>query len=361
LKLVDYCVDDVDGNIEEDEESVVSVETEKSSGPPDWPDWQPAMVTGRELEDTEDDLPIIMHEPQIWRQRIGTGPDFDGDKHCRVVRAVKQRLPEENFSREYETFLCFERLIVYDRELRSHRNCNRCWEIEGRPLMIRGRNKRLTLDDLPYWVVIDENREAALMEFYRLMSFWWRIMLCPRLPFRIVDVVRESGRWGGVEIISRRGCSFKEMRQCLVGFLEEVGDRAFTLLERAGYRSLVHMEYTTAQDHKAILFGPLAYCENLCQADTRLSPCVGKRVLLGYLRETPERGSLGLIRSVNGHWPLRLQDSPENPDTERRYRECWKRNERVLFAYAGGRPVPDNCPGFVCDCLTCVMCDSDEK
>ena len=64
--------------------------------------------------------------------------------------------------------------------------------------------------------------------------------------------------------------------------------------------------------------------------------------------------SISRIQSVSGHWPLRLQDSPENPDTERRYRECWKRNQRVLFAYAGGRPVPDNCPGFVCDCLMCV-------
>jgi hypothetical protein len=227
--------------------------------------------------------------------------------------------------------------------------------------MIRGVNKRFTLDDLPYWVVVGENRGALLVEFYRLMVFFWKIMLDPRLPYKIVDVVRSSGRWGGVEIIARRTCSFKEMRQCLVGFLEEVGDRAFGLLERAGHKSLVHMEYSTVQDHKAILFGPLAYCENLCQADTRLSPCVGKRVLLGYLRETPGRGTLGLIQDINGHWPLRLQDSPENPETERRYRECWKRNERVLFAYAGGRPVPDDSPGFLCDCLTCAMIDRDDE
>ena len=74
----------------------------------------------------------------------------------------------------------------------------------------------------------------------------------------------------------------------------------------------------------------------ICQADTRLSPCVGKRVLLGYLRDSPDRGSLGLIQDVAGYWPLRLQDSPEHPETTRRYREIWKRNERVLFAYAGG-------------------------
>ena len=101
---------------------------------------------------------------------------------------------------------------------------------------------------------------------------------------------------GGVEIVARRACGFKDMRQCLVKFFS-----AFALLERAGLKSLVHMEYSTAQDHKAILFGPLAYCENLCQADTRLSPCVGKRALLGYLWETPERGSLGLIQSMSGH------------------------------------------------------------
>ena len=132
----------------EDDDTVVSVETEESAGPPDWPDWQPAMVTGRELEDTDQDLPIVMHEPQIWTQRVGTGPEYDRDKHWRVVRAVKQRLPDEDFSREYETFLCFERLIVHDRELRGHRNRYRCWEIEGRPLMIRGVNKRFLLDDL---------------------------------------------------------------------------------------------------------------------------------------------------------------------------------------------------------------------
>ena len=147
----------------------------------------------------------------------------------------------------------------------------------------------------------------------------------------------------------------------MVGFLEEVGDRAFILLERAGYRSLVHMEYSTVQDHKAILFGPLAYRDNLCQADTRLSPCVGKRVRLGYLREVAVRGSLGLIQDACGHWPLRLQDSPENPDTGRRYRECSRRNERVLLAYAGGRPVPENSPGFTCDCLTCAKNDSEDE
>jgi len=184
-------------------------------------------------------------------------------------------------------------------------------------------------------------------------------MLAPRLPFKIVDVIRDNGRWGGVEVIARRTCSFKEMRQCLVGFLEEVGDDAFMLLERTGHKSLVHMEYSTVQDHKAILFGPLAYCENLCQADTRLSPSVGKRVLLGQLREPPEKGSLGLVQCTCGHWPLRLQESPENPATGCRYRVCWKRSERLLLAYAGGRPVPGGSPGFVCDCLTCAMSDSD--
>ena len=184
-------------------------------------------------------------------------------------------------------------------------------------------------------------------------------MLDPKLPFRIVDVVRSNGRWGGVQIVARRTCSFREMRHCLVGFLEEVGDEAFTLLERSGHRSLVHMEYSTVQDHKAILFGPLAYCENLCQADTRLSPCVGKRILLGYLREDTPRGTLGLIQDVRGHWPLRLQDSPELPESSVKYRDNWKRNERVLFAYAGGRPVPGGGPGFSCDCLTCDMPAND--
>lgn len=112
------------------------------------------------------------------------------------------------------------------------------------------------------------------------------------------------------------------------------------------------------KDHKAILFGPLTYCENLCQADTRLSPCVGKKVLLGYLRENPAVGTLGLIQDMRGHWPLCLQDSPESAVTGRPYCECWKRNERVLFAYAGERSVPGNNPGFACDCLTddgCVI------
>ena len=317
------------------------------------------MVSGRELEDTDDDLPIIVHDPQIWRKVVGTGPKFDGDKNWRVVRAVIQRFPGERITREYESFLCFERKIIHDRELRSNRHCWRCWELEGRPLMIGGVNKRLGYGDVPGWVMSGEDRASRLDQFYRLMAFWWRIMLCPRLPFRIVDVVRENGRWGGVQIVARRSCSFRDMRQCLVGFLEEVGDDAFIVLERSGHRSLVHMEYSTVQDHKAILFGPLAYCENLCQADTRLSPCVGKRVSLGYLREAPERGTLGLIRDVGGHWPLRLQDSPELPESSVRYRSCWRRNERVLFAYAGGRPMPRGGPGFVCDCLTCGMPESD--
>jgi len=202
-----------------------------------------------------------------------------------------------------------------------------------------------------------EDRQQRLDELYRLMRFWWRLMLCPKLPFRIVDVVRANGRWGGVQIVARKTCSLREMRQCLVGFLEEVGDCAFTLLERSGHRSLVHMEYSSVQDHKAILFGPLAYCENLCHADTRLSPCVGKRVLLGYLRDSSGAGSSGLIQDPRGHWPLRLQDSPELPESAVRYRTCWKRYERVLFAYAGGRPVPGNSPGFVCDCLTYALTD----
>ena len=176
---------------------------------------------------------------------------------------------------------------------------------------------------------------------------------------RIVDVVRRNGRWAGVQIIGRRACSFREMRHCLVGFLEEVGDDTFTVLERSGHRSLVHMEYSTVQDHKAILFEPLAYFVNLCQADTRLLPCVGKRVLLGYLREDTPRDTLGLIQDVRGHWPLRLQDSPELPECSVKYRDCWRRNERVLVACAGGRPVPGGGPGFPCDCFTCVLSDND--
>ena len=100
--------------------------TEISAEPPDWPEWQPAMVTGREWKDTDEDLPIRMYGPQIWSQEIGWGPVFDGDKNWRVVRAMNQRFPEENVSREYETFLCFERLIVHDRALRNHRNSYGC-------------------------------------------------------------------------------------------------------------------------------------------------------------------------------------------------------------------------------------------
>ena len=55
--------------------------SEVSTGIPDWPEWQPAMVTGRELEDTDEDLPIIVHNPEIWRKMEGTGPKFDGGKH----------------------------------------------------------------------------------------------------------------------------------------------------------------------------------------------------------------------------------------------------------------------------------------
>ncbi len=352
LTVVEFIVD-AEGEARDVE--VESVASEVSTGVPDWPDWQPAMVTGRELEDTDDDLPIVVHDPQIYKRVEGTGPEFDGGKHWRVVRAVVRRFPEERFSREYMSFLCFEQKIIHDRELRSHRSCWGCWELEGRALMVGRTDKRFGYRDLPDWVVGGDDRKERLEEFYRLMRFWWKIMLDPRLPYRIVDVVRRDGRWGGVQIIARRTCSFREMRQCLVGFLEEVGDEAFTVLERSGHRSLVHMEYSTVQDHKAILFGPLAYCENLCQADTRLSPCVGKRVTLGYLRGTPERGTLGLIQGVTGHWPLRLQDSPELPESSVRYRTCWKRNERVLFAYAGGRPVPGGGPGFLCDCLTCEL------
>ena len=66
------------------------------------------MVTGRELEDTDDDLPIVVHDPQIWSREEGTGAEFDGRKHERVVRAMRTRFPEERISREYESFLCFE-------------------------------------------------------------------------------------------------------------------------------------------------------------------------------------------------------------------------------------------------------------
>ena len=40
-------------------------------------------------------------------------------------------------------------------------------------------------------------------------------MLCPKLPFRIVDVVRANGRWGGVQIVARKTCSLR------VGFVCE--------------------------------------------------------------------------------------------------------------------------------------------
>ncbi len=67
---------------------------------------------------------------------------------------MRQRLPEEAVSREYETYLCFERLIIHDKTLRNHRNCYGCWEIEGRSLIVAGVNKRFTLDELPFWVVV---------------------------------------------------------------------------------------------------------------------------------------------------------------------------------------------------------------
>jgi len=152
------------------------------------------MVTGRELEDTDEDLPIIVHDPQIYRRMEGTGPEFDGDKHWRVVRAMKGRFPEEKMSREYMTFLCFERKIIHDRKLRYHRSCRDCWIVEGRALMVDGRDKRLGYRDLPDWVVEGEDRRERLEEFYRMMSFWWRIMLDPKLPFRIENVVRKNGR-----------------------------------------------------------------------------------------------------------------------------------------------------------------------
>lgn len=75
-----------------------------------------------------------------------------------------------------------------------------------------------------------ENRAERMDELYRLKRFWWKVMLDPRLPFKIVDVVRADGRWDGVQVVARRPCSFRELRQSLVGFLEEVSDEAFTLL-----------------------------------------------------------------------------------------------------------------------------------
>jgi hypothetical protein len=51
---------DEDAEKTEDEDAV-TVESEVSTGIADWPEWQPAMVTGRELEDTDEDLPIIVH------------------------------------------------------------------------------------------------------------------------------------------------------------------------------------------------------------------------------------------------------------------------------------------------------------
>ena len=58
--------------------------------------------------------------------------------------------------------------------------------------------------DVPGWVVEGEDHQQRLDEFYRLMRFWWRLMLCPKLPFRIMDVVRANGRWGGVHMLLGR-------------------------------------------------------------------------------------------------------------------------------------------------------------
>ena len=71
---VDSCADLIDDGEEKGQEADVdSVASEVSTGVPDWPDWQPAMVTGRELEDTDEDLPIVVHDPQIWRKVVGPG------------------------------------------------------------------------------------------------------------------------------------------------------------------------------------------------------------------------------------------------------------------------------------------------
>ena len=143
---------DDDAENETRDVDVESVASEISTGVRDWPDRQPAMVTGRDLEDTDEDLPIIVHDPQIYRRIEGPGPEFDGDKHWRVVRAGRQRFPEERISRENMTFLCFEQKLIHDRELRNHRSCWGCWEMEGRALMVGRTDKRLGYRDLPDWV-----------------------------------------------------------------------------------------------------------------------------------------------------------------------------------------------------------------
>ncbi len=202
-------------------------------------------------EADEEDLPIIWNKRQFWRPKKGKGPKFDGHCGWKLVEGFRRSFPGVTLGREYETFLCFERWIVYNSELRDHELCRGCWILDGDPILIDGVDVRLRIEDVPDWV----DAEASRQEFYDCMDFWWRTMLNSRLPLRIVDVVRKDGSWGGVQVVARRSCSFEEAQECLVGFLEEVSDDEFTELERLNHRSLVHIPFKTVQDHKAILFG----------------------------------------------------------------------------------------------------------
>jgi len=260
-----------------------------------------AILTGCIDEDPDaKKILIVWNKRQFWRPKKGRGPRFDGHSGWKLIEGFRRSFPGIKLGREYETFLCFERWIVYNSVLRDHEMCRYCWILEGDPIIVDGVDVRLRLEDVPDWVGDSRNGGAAKREFYDCMDFWWRTMLDSRLPLRIVDVVRSDGSWGGVQVVARRVCTFEEAQECLVGFLEEVGDDEFTELERLNHRSFVHIPFKTVQDHKAILFGMAAYVEHQCQADTRLSHAVGVRVFLRYLQADPPAERVGYVPSADG-------------------------------------------------------------
>ena len=316
--------------------------------------WLP-IQTGRDEEDDEDcpEVPVIWGKRQFWRGKKGRGAEFDGHVGWRMIERMKRLRPEEKYGREFETFLCFERWIIYDRSLRNHPLCRGCWVFGEGPLIVDGHDVRLSPLDAPDWVRGPGNILLLYEEFYHQMDFWWRVLLDPALPLKIVDVVRVDGTWGGVQVVASRVCSFAEAQECMVGFLEELSDDGFSLLVEMKYRSLVHMPYKTVQDHKAIVFGMAAYGEHQCQADTRFSNTVGHRVALHCLQERPPFGRVGFVRDVDGYWPLRMQDAIRSEETDKVQRPAWGKNEKIPYDYSGGRRLAGVKTGFVCECITC--------
>ena len=210
---------------------------------------------------------------------------------------------------------------------------------------------RFQYDDYPFYLrEIDATGAPVLKDlsrFYQRMTILYNLWFSPEAFFEVKNVVDSRGVWHGVEIVAKRTCSYRQMRERLWGFLYPVSVTMCDLLRSKDYCSLLPISQV-----KYILVGPLSHLQHQHGAECRFSHRLGKRADIW----TFSGGAFAPGRSLTPEEDLfttrLLADCPKDPMTDKVYREGWVVGERVVADYGGDSPLPFEAE-FDCFCLTC--------